>query len=119
MKKTLVIGASLNTKRYSHLAVLTLREHEIPTVALGLREGIVGDVKIATDKINYPDIHTVTLYLNENNQKGYEDFILSLNPKRIIFNPGAENPEFMKIADSKGIEVMDACTLVLLGTQQF
>lgn len=118
-KKTLVIGASANPARYSYLAVNKLAAHNNDVVAIGKRKGKVAGVEIDTEQRPLNDIDTVTLYLNPTNQKPYYDYILSLNPKRIIFNPGAENDELSDLAKQKGIKVMEACTLVLLSTGQY
>lgn len=118
-KKTLVLGASQNPARYSYLAVNRLRANQHPVVAIGKREGTVADVNIITEHPQMNDIDTVTVYMNENNQKQYYDYILSLHPKRIIFNPGAENDELAKIASQQGIQPVEACTLVLLSTGQY
>lgn len=119
MKKTLVLGASPNPNRYSYLAVEKLRKYKHPVVAIGKRSGKVEDVIIDTKKEAINDIDTVTLYLSAANQKEYYDFILSLRPKRLIFNPGAENEELYDLAVSNGIQPMEACTLVMLSTGQF
>ena len=118
-KKTLVLGASQNPARYSNLAINRLRAKKHPVVAIGKREGKVADVDIIKEHPPMDDVDTVTIYMNENNQKQYYDYILSLHPKRIIFNPGAENDELAEIASSKGIQPMEACTLVLLSTGQY
>jgi len=118
-KKTLVIGASDNPQRYSYLAVNRLRGKGHPVVAIGRKRVRLGDVDIETEKVDFPGVDTVTLYLNPGIQKEYYDYILSLHPKRIIFNPGAENPELEKLAQAHGIEPLEACTLVLLSTGQF
>ncbi len=118
-KKTLVIGASENTERYSNMAVKKLVAHNHPVVAIGNKEATINEVRIVKDKPVIEDIDTVTLYLNPANQKPYYDYILSLNPKRIIFNPGTENEELEKLAAEKGIKTMEACTLVLLSTNQY
>ncbi|CAN5649762.1 CoA-binding protein [soil metagenome] len=118
-KKTLVLGASENPARYSHLAINRLRANQHPVVAIGKKQGKVSDVNIITDHPEMKDIDTVTLYLNEQHQKQYYDYILSLNPKRIIFNPGAENEELAELATKKGIQPMEVCTLVLLSTGQY
>ena len=86
-KTTLVIGASENPDRYSNMAIKSLVRHNLPVKAIGLRKGNVDGVEIIKEHENFKDIDTVTLYLNQNNQKQYEDYILNLNPKRIIFNP--------------------------------
>jgi hypothetical protein len=118
-KKTLVLGASLKADRYSNIAIYRLRKFNIETVGIGLRSGMVNDVKIHTDLVPFTDIHTVTLYLNPQRQEPYYDYIISLNPDRVIFNPGTENPEFYKMLKSQNIEMDVACTLVLLGTNQY
>jgi len=118
-KKTLVIGASQNPSRYSYLAVQKLNAHQHPVVAIGLRKGVVGGTEIETEKKPFDDIDTVTLYLNPTRQKEYYDYILSLAPKRIIFNPGTENDELAELAAEKNIKTMEACTLVMLGTGQY
>ena len=118
-KKTLVLGASANPARYSFLAINRLVQHHHPVVAIGMREGLVGNVPIIKDHPPIEDINTVTLYLNPVNQQPYYDYILSLQPKRIIFNPGTENDELTALAEKNGITTMEACTLVLLGTGQY
>ena len=115
----MVLGASANPARYSFLAISSLRKHRHPVVALGRRMGKVLDVDITTEKKPQDTVDTVTLYLNPANQKEYYDYILSLRPKRIIFNPGTENPELSELAKSNGIQPMEACTLVLLSTGQY
>jgi predicted CoA-binding protein len=118
-KKTLVLGASQNPSRYSYLAINRLRAHDHPVVAVGKRNGQVGDVDITKDHVAEPGIDTVTLYLNPRNQVEYYDYILELNPKRIIFNPGTENDELIKKAKENNIETVMGCTLVMLGTGQY
>lgn len=119
LKKTLVLGASDNPSRYSFLAIHKLRANDHPVVAIGRKKTTVSDVPVFTEKGNISDLDTVTIYLNPENQKGYYDFVLAQNPRRVIFNPGAENPEFEKILQEKGIDTIEACTLVLLGTGQY
>jgi predicted CoA-binding protein len=119
LKKTLVLGASDNPQRYSYLAVNRLRSIGHPVVAIGKKAAKLGDTPIDTEKKDFPDIDTITLYLNARTQEQYYDYILSLHPKRIIFNPGAENPELERLASANGIEPMHACTLVLLSTGQY
>jgi uncharacterized protein len=118
-KKTLVLGASANPARYSFLAIHQLREHHHPVVAIGKKSARVGDVPVQPETAAIPELDTVTLYLNPDNQKNYYDYILSQHPRRVIFNPGAENPEFERILNDQGIQTMEACTLVLLGTGQY
>ncbi len=119
MKKTLVIGASENTSRYSNMAISKLIANGLPVVALGSKKGSVQHVKIDTERVDYHDIDTVTLYINPSRQPEYYDYIFSLKPKRIIFNPGTENKDLYELAREKGILAIEACTLVLLSTGQY
>jgi len=119
MKTTLVFGASLKSGRYSNLAIKRLIENNIKTVAFGLRTGLVDEVQIKTNLSELPKIDTVTLYLNVERQKQYYDAIIALEPKRVIFNPGTENPEFYPLLQENDIKVEVACTLVLLATGQY
>ncbi len=118
-KKTLVLGASENPGRYSYLAVQRLLSHQHPVVAIGKKEGKVHGIEISKEKKMEKDVDTITLYLNQENQKKYYDYIMELKPKRIIFNPGAENEELEAMASFKGIETLEACTLVMLSTGQY
>ena len=113
-KPTLIIGASENPERYSNKAALSLKKHGHTIYLLGSKAGQISGVKIETEKINYTNIDTVTLYINSSIQTQYKEYIYSLKPKRLIFNPGTENPEFFNEALQKGIECIEACTLVLL-----
>lgn len=118
-KKTVVLGASDNPSRYSYLAIQRLKEHGHPVVAIGKRPTVASGVNIRTEKTPEQDVDTVTLYLNPDHQKDYYNYILSLKPKRIIFNPGTENQELAQLATENHIQPMEACTLVLLGTGQY
>ncbi len=118
-KPTLVLGASDNPARYSFLAINRLRAKGHTVIGIGSRKSVAGDVAIDTERKDFSNIDTVTIYLNPFRQKEYYDYILSLHPKRIIFNPGAENPELYSLAKEKGIIPVEACTLVLLSTGQY
>ena len=118
-KKTLVLGASQNPARYSYLAIQRLRRHQHPVVAVGRRIGQVADVDISKEQQVEAGVDTVTLYLNPKNQVEYYDYILDLHPKRIIFNPGTENEELMRMAKENNIEPVMGCTLVMLSTGQY
>ena len=118
-KKTMVLGASTNPSRYSYLAINKLVAHNHPVVAVGLKDAVVNNIQILKNKPAEKDVDTVTLYLNPTNQIPYYDYIISLKPKRIIFNPGTENDELVLLAEKNGIEAVEACTLVLLGTGQY
>ena len=117
--KTLVFGASTNPSRYSYIAIQRLIAYNHEVVALGGRESEVLGIKILKGPIKFDGIHTITMYMGNTRQKEHEDYLLSLNPKRIIFNPGAENRSLYKKAKDLGIEVLEACTLVMLNTGQY
>jgi len=119
MKRTLVLGASPKSTRISNAAVTQLVQHGFEVIAIGNTPGQIDTVPIICEKPILEDIHTVTLYLNPSTQQGYEAYILSLQPKRIIFNPGSENPDFAKKAEAHGIETLCACTLVMLSLQVY
>jgi len=114
MKKTVVIGASTNSDRYSYMATVSLLRHGHEVVPIGLKEGQIESVNILTGMPAVSDVHSVTMYINPQRQPEYYDYILSLKPKRIIFNPGTANPELMQLCAANNIEVTEACTLVLL-----
>lgn len=116
---TLVLGASEKTERYSHLAVVSLRNHHHPVYAVGRKSGQIQDVPIVTAISLDWTIDTVTLYLNPDQQQAYYDSIIALRPRRLIFNPGTENPLFEEKARQAGIVTQEACTLVLLQTGQY
>lgn len=118
-KKTMVIGASTNNERYSNMAIKRLRLYQHEVVAIGLKEGVVEGVHINTSLDACDDIDTVTMYVGPQNQSAYYDYIVSLKPKRVIFNPGTENEEFYKILKANDIPHYEYCTLVLLGTGQY
>ena len=115
-KKTLVIGASTNPQRYSHKAIKKLRNHSHPVEAIGLREGMVEDVLFKTGFPELKGIHTVTMYIGSKHQPQYYDYLLKLKPNRVIFNPGTENDELSHLLAGNNIEVIENCTLVMLGS---
>ncbi|WP_370476755.1 CoA-binding protein [Tamlana flava] len=119
MKKTLVLGASLKRNRYSNYAIQRLVANHVEVVAFGLKKGEVAGIPIDTELMPYKSIHTVTLYLKAKSQQQYYNYIISLNPQRVIFNPGTENTEFYRILKDKNIPFEEACTLVLLATNQY
>lgn len=114
-KKTLVIGASPNPMRYGHKAVKRLVSHGIEVFAIGKREAEIAGVKVVKNKPVIEDLDTVTLYLNPGNQEEYLDYIMELEPRRIIFNPGTYNQKLVDMAEEAGIEVVEDCTLLMLG----
>lgn len=118
-KKTLVLGASTKPDRYSFKAINRLVENGHSVVAIGQNAGDVAGVNIKTKNIPLKNIDTVTLYLNPLRQKDYYNYIVGMQPKRVVFNPGTENPEFYQLLKLNNIKVEVACTLVLLATNQY
>ena len=106
-------------KRYSNIAVKRFVDNKLPVAALGLRKGKILNVIIEDEMQDYKNIDTVTLYLNPKRQEEYYNYIISLQPKRVIFNPGTENTDFVKLLQKNNIESEVACTLVLLATNQY
>lgn len=119
-KTTLVLGASPNPDRFSYKAIKSLQKRNIAVVAIGKRSAEVNGLTILKGMpTDIGTIHTITLYLSSKNQIEYYDYILSINPKRIIFNPGTVNPELAEAAKLKGIEVVNDCILVMLTSGKF
>ncbi len=120
-KLTLIVGATDNIERYAYRAADLLQAKGVSFIPIGIKKGVVFGKEIVDlrQKPALAGIHTVTLYLGPQNQNEWIDFLIGLGPKRMIFNPGTENPEFFSKAKSAGIEVLEACTLVMLTTGQF
>lgn len=118
-KKTLILGATPNEGRYANLAANRLVKHGHPIVNVGLKTGEVAGVAIEKPETIHTDIDTITLYVGPHNQQDLYDYILKTHPKRIIFNPGTENPELRRMANENGITTDYACTLVLLSIGQY
>lgn len=112
--KTLVIGATENTDRYANRAARSLLQHGHDVELLGLKTGQIQDHPIQTGFPALTDIDTVTMYVGARNQAGYVDYLKQLKPRRVIFNPGAENPDLSRQLQQEGIEPIEACTLVML-----
>lgn len=118
-KKTLVLGASPNPTRYGYLATDMLNDYKHEVVPFGIKKGNINGQEIVNVLPQDDDFDTVTLYLGPDNQKEYYDYIVGLKPKRVVFNPGTENPELEQKLRENGIEPLEACTLVLLKTGQY
>ncbi|MDO8365537.1 MAG: CoA-binding protein [Saprospiraceae bacterium] len=114
MKKTIVLGATPNSERYAYLATMRLAQSGHEVVPVGIRKGEIEGIKIIEGKPEEEGVDTVTLYIGAARQPEYYDYILSLKPKRIIFNPGTENQELVQLAKEHGIETVEGCTLVML-----
>lgn len=120
-RKTLIVGATDNPSRYAYMAASMFAKRGMEFIPIGIKKGEVFGREIVDLRLkpDLKDIHTITLYLGPANQIEWIDYLISLKPKRIIFNPGTENPEFFKKASDAGIEVLPACNLVMLSTGQF
>ncbi len=118
-KKTLIIGASIKPERYSYKAAAKLLAHNHGIYMIGNRPGELFNHEITKTQPEYSDVDTVTMYVSSKNQPGYYDYIKALKPRRVIFNPGTENPEFALQLEEQGIEAEEACTLVLLATNAY
>ena len=120
-KYTLILGASPNPKRYGNMAALKLYYAGKPFIPVGIKSGQIAgkNIEELSTLKKYDNIDTITLYLSPKNQIPYEDYILSIKPRRIIFNPGTENPKLMNRAQNKGIDVLKACTLVKLASNTY
>lgn len=119
MKKTLIIGATTNPARYAHSAAHRLKRHGHDIVQIGLRPGEVSGETIKTQQEAFEGIDTVTLYVGPRHQPDYYSYVISLKPKRVIFNPGTENAAFEALLIENGIEPIEACTLIMLSTGQY
>ena len=117
--KTLVLGATPNPARYAYKAVHQLLNKKIEVVPMGIKEGVIASIPIVSVNEQQENIHTVSLYVGAAKQEEYYDFIINLAPKRVIFNPGTENPQFAQKLNKAGISWENACTLVLLSTNQY
>lgn len=121
MKRTVIVGATPNTHRYAYLAAEMLDEFEHEIIPIGIKKGEVFGKPILNiyDKPIIADVDTITLYIGPVHQPQWYDYLLTLNPKRIIFNPGTENETFARLAQAQGVEVVEGCTLVMLRTGQY
>ncbi len=114
-KKTVILGASTHEWRYAYLAAYKLATYGHEIVPIGIEEGVLAGKEIVIGQPEIEEVHTVTMYLNPKNQTEYYEYILDeLQPERIVFNPGSENPDFMEMAKDHDIEVVEGCTLVML-----
>jgi predicted CoA-binding protein len=119
MGKILVLGAAENPDRYSCKAVKALLRNSYDVVAVGFKPGKIKEIEILTGMPALEDVDTVLLYMGEKKQTEFYDYIIGLKPKRVIFNPGAENPELLKILKEKGIKVVKDCALIMINTDSF
>lgn len=118
-KKTLVLGASSKPDRYAYKAIKMLVEKGHSVLAIGQNAGEVEGIKIQTKAIPLKNIDTITLYLNPARQRDYYNYIVEAKPKRVVFNPGTENPELYQLLELNNIKAEVACTLVLLTINRY
>ncbi len=118
-KNVLLLGASMKPFRYSHLAVKALSKNQFPVYPVGREEGDINGIPVNTKLPPVQKYHTVTVYLNQKNQKDYYEKIFLYSPERVIFNPGTENPEFKELCQQRNVEVVENCTLELLEAGKF
>lgn len=119
MKKTVVLGASNNSTRYSYRAVQRLNSNDYEVIPVGIKKGNIDGIEIVNHLEPFENVDTITLYLGPKNQKEYYDYIIDTNPNRVIFNPGTINPDLMDLCRNNKIEVVDACTLVMLAANTY
>jgi len=119
MHKIVVLGASPNAERYSYKAVRSLTRRNYPVIPIGIRPGTIGDLPVVTGKPVIDEVHTLLLYIGPARQKQYYDYIISLKPKRIVFNPGTENYELIALCEKNSIEVIIDCAMLMLSTGSF
>jgi predicted CoA-binding protein len=118
-KDTVVIGASPSEEKYGYKATVSLKRHGHKVYPIGIKTGMIEGQEIITDRPQIQNVDTITLYVGPQNQDGWKEYIYSLKPKRIVFNPGTENEAFEKELRSKGIEAIEACTLVMLSVGNY
>ncbi|MEI7595107.1 MAG: CoA-binding protein [Bacteroidota bacterium] len=114
MKKTLIIGASVNPSRYAYKAASKLVNNGFSICLLGSRVGELCGEKIHDTLFEFKNVHTVTMYIRPELQTIYYNYIISLKPARVIFNPGTENVDFYELLLQNNILVEEQCTLVML-----
>lgn len=119
MKNTLILGATTNQQRYAFIAAEMLTEKKYSIFPVGIKKGEVFGKTIQNDKKIIENIDTITVYIGPQHQQEWYQYILATKPKRVIFNPGTENDDLMNLLEENQIEVMQACTLVLLSTNQY
>jgi len=119
LKKTIVIGAVAFPSRYAFKAVHALVDKGHEVIPMGIRDGAIANIPILKDRPPFDDVHTVTLYINQGNQVGWYDYLVQIKPKRVIFNPGAENRELAALLSENNIEAVEDCTLVMLAVGRY
>lgn len=119
MIKTIILGASENTTRFSNKAVKSLTRNNFDVIAIGNKIGKIDNIEIISHIPNEKNIHTISIYLSKENQEIYYDFILNSNAKRVIFNPGSENEQLKVKCIENGIQVVEDCTIMMANNGRF
>jgi predicted CoA-binding protein len=119
MRKIVVLGASPNPERFSYQAVQSLLQRNYTVIAVGIRPGFIGNLPIVAGMPDVASVDSLLLYIGPGHQKDYYESIIKLQPKRVIFNPGTENPELIDLCKKARIEVVLDCSLVMLVTGRF
>jgi len=119
MSIMVVLGASDNPERYSYKAVTRLVRYQYNVVAVGKRKGYIGEIPIVTGHPPIKDVHSVLMYIGPGNQSEIVDYVISLRPRRVIFNPGTESPELEELLESYNIKIVHDCSLVMLAMGRF
>ncbi len=117
--KTVVLGATPDVSRFANRAVKMLKAHGHQVIPVGQKKGEIDGLPIHNDQPQLQDVDTVSLYIGSRNQSDIYDYVVSLKPRRVIFNPGTENREFEDKLKEAGIETVEHCTLVMLGSNTF
>jgi predicted CoA-binding protein len=118
-KKTVVLGATDNPDRFAYRAAHSLVRHGHEIEPVGIKHGMVAGKEIINDKRPIADVDTVTLYVGSRNLPEWYNYIMDLNPRRIIFNPGTEDDELVRLAEEKGIQTVEGCTLIMLSAGMY
>ncbi len=118
-KKTIVLGASPDPLKRAHRVCTKLMEKGHDVLPVGIKEGVIGDQAIITSSENVCEVHTVVIFIRAARQEQWLDYILACKPKRIIFNPGSENDNLIRMALDNGIEVLHECTILMLSSNRF
>jgi len=118
-KKVIVMGASLNPSRFANLAVNKLQQKGFEVLAFGKKSGYIGQVKVSDTLPNDNDIYAIVMYMNAQNQKPFEDYIVNTHPHFVFFNPGSYNAELIQKLEARKIKVIQDCTLIALNRDDF
>jgi uncharacterized protein len=114
-----ILGASTNPNRYSYRATEELVSHDYKVIPVGNKKGELFGISIEDDYPIDKSVDTIGMYLSARNQEFYYEKILTNPPRRVIFNPGTYNTDFEKRLQSKGVETLRSCVLIMLSRGLF